>query len=174
EAVARAVEVIAPRLALERPGLLFVPTRGPSRYFGGDAALAERIVAVTSGGRVGVADGAFAARLAARRAGPGEGFVVPVGGSAAFLAPWPVQVLDDDLLTSLLVRLGLPRLGDFAGLPPAAVLGRFGEAGLCAHRRARGLEEHRPHLRVPPPELEVTHEFDPPAVRVETAVFAGR
>jgi len=183
EEVARAVEVTAPRLALERPGLLFVPTRGPSRYFGGDAALAERIVAVTPGGRVGVADGAFAARLAARRASPGEGFVVPAGDSAAFLAPWPVRVLGargvpgdaaDDRLASLLVRLGLPRLGDFAALPPAAVLGRFGEAGLVAHRQARGLEEHRPHLRVPAAELEATHEFDPPAVRVETAVFAGR
>lgn len=28
EAVARAVEALAPRLALDRPGLLFVPTRG--------------------------------------------------------------------------------------------------------------------------------------------------
>ena len=34
EAVVLAVEALAPRCALERPGLLFVPTRGPSRYFG--------------------------------------------------------------------------------------------------------------------------------------------
>jgi protein ImuB len=54
------------------------------------------------------------------------------------------------------------------------VLGRFGPAGLAAHRRARGEEEHPPALRVPPPELDLHHEFDPPVSRVDTAVFAGR
>ncbi len=205
EALSRAVEVLAPRLALDRPGLLFVPTRGPSRYFGGDEAFATRLLAEVArvlgatgcfegpqrapgatgcagggdvaGGacaRIGIADGVFAARLAARRAQPGEPFVVPVGESATFLAPWPVRVLDDDDLASLLVRLGLPTLGAFAGLPPASVLGRFGPAGLAAHRRARGEDEHPPGLRVPPPELELHHEFDPPVTRVDTAVFAGR
>ena len=205
EALSRVVEVLAPRLALDRPGLLFVPTRGPSRYFGGDEAFATRILAEVTrvlgatrcaegpqralsatgcagdrepGGRVsaqiGIADGVFAARLAARRAKPGGVFVVPAGESAAFLAPWPVRVLDDGDLASLLVRLGLPTLGDFAGLPAASVLGRFGPTGLAAHRRARGEDEHPPDLRVPPPELEMHHEFDPPVSRVDTAVFAGR
>jgi protein ImuB len=210
EALSRAVEVLAPRLALDRPGLLFVPTRGPSRYFGGDEAFAARILAEVAaalgeaadsgvhfrptggrnerrfgsaggdvgpeapGARVGVADGVFAARLAARRAEPGGAFVVPAGESATFLAPWPVRVLDDADLASLLVRLGLPSLGNFAGLPSASVLGRFGHAGLGAHRRARGEDEHPPELRVAPPELELHHEFDPPVSRVDTAVFAGR
>jgi protein ImuB len=179
EVLAGAVETLAPKLALERPGLLFVPTRGPSRYYGGDAALAARLgVQADAAGvpevRVGVADGTFAARLAARRAGPGAAMVVPRHESPAFLAPWPVGVLDDSDLTSLLVRLGLRTLGDFAALPPASVLGRFGEAGLAAHRRARGEEEHPVASRVQPPELEVAHEFDPPTPRVDAAVFAGR
>jgi protein ImuB len=181
EALCRAVEGLAPRLALDRPGLLFVPTRGPSRYFGGDEAFATRILAEVAGlldgpagARVGIADGVFAAGLAARRAAPGGVFVVPAGASAAFLAPWPVRVLDDDDLASLLVRLGLPTLGMFAGLPGASVLGRFGPAGLAASRRARGEDEHPPALRVAPPELELHHEFDPPVSRVDTAVFAGR
>jgi protein ImuB len=173
EALSRAVERLAPRLALERPGLLFVPTRGPSRYFGGDEPFAARLLTEVPGARVGVADGTFAARLAARRAEPGAAFVVPAGESAAFLAPWSVRVLDDDL-ASLLVRLGLPALGDFAALPPASVLGRFGPAGLGAHRRARGEDEHPPALRVPAPEIDLHHEFDPPVSRVDTAVFAGR
>src|SRR6476660_9224150 len=45
ESVARATEVITPRIVLERPGLLAFPTRGPSRYFGGDAGLAARVPA---------------------------------------------------------------------------------------------------------------------------------
>ncbi|MGH9043100.1 MAG: DNA polymerase Y family protein, partial [Acidimicrobiia bacterium] len=82
EALAGVVERLAPKLALDRPGLLFVPTRGPSRYHGGDTALAARLAAeAESAGvpevRVGVADGTFAARLAARRAGPGDAVVVP-------------------------------------------------------------------------------------------------
>jgi protein ImuB len=185
EALSRAVEVLAPRLALDRAGLLFVPTRGPSRYFGGDEAFATRLLAEVNavlGGaqpegpdaRIGIADGVFAARLAARRAEPGGAFVVAAGESAAFLAPWPVRTLENDDLASLLVRLGLPTLGNFAGLPEASVLGRFGTAGLGAHRRARGEDEHPPALRVPPPDLELHHEFDPPVSRVDTAVFAGR
>ena len=176
EALSQAVEVLAPRLALDRPGLLFVPTRGPSRYFGGDGAFATRLLTEVGelDARIGVADGFFAARLAARRAQPGATFIVPAGESAAFLAPWPVRVLEDDDLASLLVRLGLPTLGAFAGLPPKAVLGRFGVSGLAAHRRARGDDEHPPELRVPPPELELHHEFEEPVSRVDTAVFAGR
>ena len=194
EALSRAVEVLAPRLALDRPGLLFVPTRGPSRYFGGDEAFATGVLAEVAtvlacggrsgaderpgaggaGARIGVADGVFAAQLAARRAKPGGAFVVPVGESASFLAPWPVRVLDDDDLASLLVRLGLPTLADFAELPEASVLGRFGLPGLGAHRRARGEDEHPPALRVSAPELELHHEFDPPVSRVDTVTFAGR
>jgi len=188
EALAGAIETVAPKLALERPGLLFVPTLGPSRYHGGDAALAARLGAeVEAAGvpevRVGVADGTFAARLAARRAVPGRAVVVPPQGSPAFLAPWPVGVLDPGVrgvpgdtanLTSLLARLGLRTLGDFAALPPASVLGRFGPAGLAAHRRARGEEEHRVATRAPAPEWDVAHEFDPPTPRVDVAVFAGR
>jgi protein ImuB len=68
----------------------------------------------------------------------------------------------------------LPTLGDFAALPPASVLGRFGPTGLGAHRRARGEDEHPPALRVAAPDLELHHEFDPPVSRVDTAVFAGR
>ena len=48
ELVVRAVEQLVPRLVLERPGQLSFPTRGPSRYFGGDDALAARIVACVS------------------------------------------------------------------------------------------------------------------------------
>ncbi|MDQ1512070.1 MAG: protein ImuB [Actinomycetota bacterium] len=43
EVVARAIEVLTPRLVLDRPGLCAFMTRGPSRYFGGDEALAARV-----------------------------------------------------------------------------------------------------------------------------------
>ena len=182
EIVARAVEVLTPRVVLDRPGLCAFMTRGPSRYFGGDHALAVRVregVAAALGGadpdiRVGIADGGFAARLAARRAVADAPFVVDPGGSAAFCAPWPVSALDDPELVSLLVRLGLPTLGDVAALPADAVLARFGADGRRFHDLARGLDAGPPVLVTPPPDLVEQMELDPPVARVDAAAFAAK
>jgi protein ImuB len=187
EAVARAMEPITPAIVLERPGVLTFPTRGPARYFGGDDALAARVLdAVTEVGvpsaRVGIADGAFAARLAARVAGSGNARVIEPGGSRTFLTPWPVEVLrgssgaNDGLeeSLSLLVRLGLPTLGDFAALPASSVLARFGADSARAHRLAQGLDEHPTRPAPPPPDLVETCELDPPATRVDEVAFAAK
>jgi protein ImuB len=118
---------------------------------------------------VGIADGEFAARLAARRDA-----VLERGGSAAFLAPWPVSVLEDDELASLLIRLGVPTLGALAALPGDAVLARFGNAGRAFHDLARGLDTGPPVLVAPPPDLVEQVELDPPATRVDVAAFAAK
>ena len=96
-----------------------------------------------AGVRLGVAEGVFAAALAAR-----AGLVVPVGETAGFLAPWPVDVLGDPELADVLVRLGLSTLGRFAAVPAADVLARFGASGVRGHRIARGLEGELPGYRV--------------------------
>jgi len=177
EVVARAIEEFTPRVVLERPGRCEFPTRGPSRYFGGDDALAAKIrdgVAAVLGPdgddvRIGIADGVFVARLAARRS-----VVVPAGGSAEYVAPWPVSVLDDDDLASLLVRLGLPTLGAVAALAPDAVLARFGSEGRRIHELARGIDPGPSVLIAPPPDLVERTELDPPAERVDIAAFAAK
>ena len=179
ETVARATESITPGIVLDRPGTLTFPTRGPSRYFGGDDGLSRRVLdAVAAVGlpdaRVGIADGPFAARLAARAAPPGDAQVVAPGDTPAFLAPWPVSVLEADDLPALLAELGLRCLGDFAQLPHAAVLARFGPPGARAHRLAQGLDEHAAPPAPPPPELVETCELDPPATRVDEAAFAAK
>ncbi|HWW44287.1 MAG TPA: DNA polymerase Y family protein, partial [Acidimicrobiia bacterium] len=179
EVVARATEAITPGIVLDRPGTLTFPTRGPSRYFGGDDSLSHRVLdAVAAVGipdaRVGVADGPFAARLAARAASPCGAHVVAPGDTPSFLAPWPVAVLEADDLTSLLTELGLWCLGDFARLPSAAVLARFGPTGARAHRLARGLDEHAAPPAPPPPELVEMCELDPPATRFDEAAFAAK
>ncbi|HSS91776.1 MAG TPA: hypothetical protein VLL69_20875, partial [Streptosporangiaceae bacterium] len=68
--VVSVVEGFCPRVEVLRPGACAIGVRGPARYFGGEGALAAKIIdAVTGGGgaacRVGIADGLFAARLAA-------------------------------------------------------------------------------------------------------------
>jgi protein ImuB len=177
EGVARAVEQIAPRLTLEEPGRLTFPTRGPARYFGGDEALAARVLAAARDGgataaRGGIADGAFAATLAAGASD--DAHIVPPGGSAAFLAPLSVNALGDPELADLLARLGLRTLGAFAALPAPAVLARFGADGRRAHRLAAGLDEHPTAPAPPPPEWAETLELDPPATRVDEVAFAAK
>ncbi len=174
ESVARAVERFTPRVELEEPGRLTFPTRGPSRYFGGDepliACVRDQVHAIgVADVRIGIADGRFAARLAARR-----DTVVPPGGSATFCAPWPIGSLVIPELTNLLTRLGLRTLGAFAALPAPAVLARFGEEGARAHRWAQGLDDRPVVLAVLPPDLVETAELDPPAERVDVAAFAGK
>jgi protein ImuB len=181
ETVARAVEQLVPRVVLDRPGRCWFPTRGPSRYFGGDDALAQRVIdGVRDAGvvdvHVGVADGELAAELAARTA---DALVVPPGESATFLAPWSVGVLvshvdDGAALVDLLGRLGLRTLGAFAELPERAVLARFGTPGIEAHRLARGDATREAAVGVLPPDLLEVTEFDPPAERIDEAAFAAK
>jgi protein ImuB len=181
ELVARAVETVTPRVVLDRPGRCSFPTRGPSRYFGGDAQLAQRLHAVIvealdgdADVRIGVADGEFTAGLAARRARNEEPRLIEPGASAAFLAPWPVAVFENEEIASLLVRLGLHSLGDVAALPPDAVLARFGVEGRMFHDLARGRDPGPPVLVAPPPDLVEQVELDPPASRVDVAAFAAK
>lgn len=184
EPVALAVADLAPGVEVVRPGLVAVPAKGPVGYFGGAEAAAERLVdqvAEVAGVecQVGVADGLFAATLAAHR-----GVVVPPGGSAEFLAPLSIVELDQPgdrdgaewrvELIGLLRRLGLRTLGAFAGLSERDVITRFGAPAVLLHRLARGLEERPPARRRPPPELVVTEELDPPVTRVDAAAFAAR
>jgi protein ImuB len=181
EVVARAVEALTPRLELEEPGLLSFPTRGPARYYGGDAGLAARVRAAAGAVlgpdaaalRVGIADGRFAARLAASTA-TASVTIVPPGETAAFLAPHPVAVLEDPGLAVLLVRLGLHTLGAFAALPTGAVLTRFGVDGQRLHHLADGGDD-RPLVLVEPPADCAEHvEIDPPATRVDHTAFIAK
>jgi protein ImuB len=183
ERVIAAVTGFCPDVEVVAPGVCAFGARGPARYFGGETALAARITAALADlgeeSRAGVADGLFAALLAAR-----DGQNVPPGGTARFLAAQPVSVLarrdlaGQDLaaqdLVALLVRLGLRTLGDFAALPARDVASRFGDAGEGAHRLARGLDPRPLVARPPSPDLSVAQEFDPPEPRAEPVVFAAK
>ena len=178
ERVIAAVTGFCPDVEVVGPGVCAFGARGPARYFGGETALAARITAALADlgeqGKVGVADGFFAALLAAR-----DGRAVPPGGAARFLAAQPVSVLagQDPAaqdLVALLNRLGLRTLGDFAALPVRDVASRFGDAGEGAHRLARGLDPRPLTTRPPPADLSVVQEYDPPEPRAEPVVFAAK
>jgi protein ImuB len=174
EPVVAAVEELVAGVEVLRPGVCAFAARGPVRYFGGEEAAAERIIeliAVDCGveAQIGVAEGAFAALLAAR-----AGKLIAPGETAAFLAGLPVSTLDRPQLTDLLWRLGVRTLGQFAELPASDVLARFGLDAALAHRLAGGRDDRPLAPRQPPPDLEVGERFDEPIVRVDMAAFAAR
>ncbi|MEV1287955.1 DNA polymerase Y family protein [Micromonospora sp. NPDC049679] len=174
EPVVAAVEEIAAGVEVVRPGACALAARGPARYFGGEERAAEQIIeqvaqtcAVES--QIGIADGVFAAGMAAR-----AGQIVEPGATPRFLAGLPVGALGRPTLTDLLRRLGVRTLGDFAALPAADVLSRFGFDAALAHRLAAG-RDHRPlAARRPPVDLDVTDTYDEPIDRVDVAAFAAR
>ena len=157
-----------------RPGVCAVPTRGPSRYFGGDEALAGMAAEAVAGvgGRTSRRPGSRPAWGSPTACSPpswppgphadGGPVIVPPGETPAFLAPWPVAALDRPELADLLVRLGVRTLGGFAALPGPQVLARFGEDGALCQRVARGVEGELPGL---PPASSPASAPDRPAPR---------
>lgn len=174
EPAVRHVEgTVVPRLEVIRPGLIAAPAHGPSRYWGGEPQLADRLVGALAEmnlpARAGIADSVFAAALAAR-----TGTVVPHGGEAAWLAPYPVGVLGVPRLAELLQRLGIRTVGAYAALPEAKVLARFGAEGRTAHRIARGRHDRPLAVRADTRAHTVAYSFEPAAGLLEPVVFAAK
>jgi protein ImuB len=156
--------------------------RGPARHQGGEERLAERIIDAVADRtgwdcQVGVADGSFAALLAAR-----AGRIIRPGRSADYLAPHgigglreiPGAVKDLAEVIDLLSRLGIRTLGDFADLPSASVQARFGPEVARLHLLASGGEIEPPATHHPEQAIEVVRVMDPPLVRSDQAAFAAR
>ncbi|WP_435745781.1 DNA polymerase Y family protein [Microbacterium sp. PMB16] len=175
--VLQLIEKHAPGVTLLRPGLAILRARGISRYHGGETEAARALVAVLAEAglpevRVGVADGPFTAEIAAR--GPEACTVVPPGRSQEFLAPFPVQVLRDEQIAGLLVRLGVRTLGEFTALTPLDVRDRFGEHGARLHALAAGADSRPLTPRPPDPELVRSIEFETPLGGTDQVAFAVR
>jgi protein ImuB len=175
EPVVIALAELVPSVEVVRPGLTAIAVDRTTRYFGTESRTAHRLIAqvhATTGAQVqaGVADGLFAATLAAQQ---GVG-LVPHGGTPAFLAPQRVGVLDRPAFTGLLTRLGIHTLGELAALPTADVHDRFGPEGAWAHRLASGRQERVHTSRQAPLELAVEQPLDPPVERVDAAAFVAR
>ncbi|MHB8289783.1 MAG: hypothetical protein ACYDEY_11210 [Acidimicrobiales bacterium] len=216
-----AISEITPLVEILQPGLYALDVRGPARYFGGEDMLCRRVreaasaampaLATESAGAaeraadlpgcqippgcsVGIADGYFAAMLAAQK-----DLVIPRGEERAFLASLPLATLrlatllhypgiPERLvgpvakpdspglgeLLDLLGVLGIHTLGAFAALPPAAVLERFGRVAWHAHALARGMDDRPLCPSLPSKEPMAAADLDPPADRADAAAFAAR
>ncbi len=166
------IHELAPGLIVREPGWMAIPTRGPSRYFGGDHLLVrviDQAIRDLLGDQedrcnweIGIAEGSFGAALAAR-----DGTVVAPGETAAFLADLPVDLIGDPGLSGLLERLGIRTLGAFAALEENAVLERFGMQGFFAQQRARARELDRHTNHIDDGEIAEFAHFDEPVVEME-------
>ncbi|KQO93836.1 DNA polymerase Y family protein [Leifsonia sp. Leaf264] len=179
EPVLARLEQATPGVQLIRPGTAAIRARGPARYYGGEERTAAALLATLTDvglvdARVGVADGPFAAEQAARHSGPERMRLVDAGGTAAFLADFPVGILVDDRLAVLLRRLGVHRLGDFAALPAVDVQRRFGAAGAHAHAIAGGYDGRMVVARTPPRDFDAFIEFEPALDRIDQVTFGVR
>ncbi|MBS1896985.1 MAG: DNA polymerase Y family protein [Actinobacteria bacterium] len=175
--VLRLIEAQAPGAQLLRPGLALLRARGVARFHGGEEEAARALHALLSAEghpevRIGIADGPFTAELAARGADPT--LVVGAGASAAFLAPLPVQALQDPEVTGLLLRLGVRTLGELATLGAARLRERFGEHGARLHALAAGADSRPVVPRPPDPELAAEVEFEAPLAQSDQIAFAVR
>ncbi|MFQ5523704.1 MAG: hypothetical protein ACE5F5_09010 [Acidimicrobiia bacterium] len=184
EIVVELVEDLVPRVEVVSPGLLYVPVAGAVRFYGGERALAERVVKELDslmgqrrGGEalVGVADGPFAARWAAATARVGEPKVVE--DTFGFLSRLDLATLREAMGGEEMIDtfhwLGLSTLGELARLPREALASRFGGPGILAHRLASG--EDRPvDPRTLPADLKVRMEFEDHLETLEQAAFVGR
>jgi protein ImuB len=188
EPIVRAVADIAPLIEVGEPGMIVFPTRGPSRYMGGDDALGARVVAVLEAAfdqlalhdttfGVGIADGRLMATIAAH-AGRSP-CVVAVDTSRTQLAECSVAVLANHAgvgrdVVSLLQRLGIATLGDLAALPAATLSARFGPVGAQMHRLARGEDRHPPVVIPPPPDHATMRRFEDPIEDLHVVAANGR
>ena len=178
----------SPRVSWEQradgQGVWWVDAAG----LGSEAKLADRLLTIATGlgfgpARAGIASSAIAAyaatfgRTVARARGR-TGIrprIVPPGGDAAYLAPFPVTLLDlaDDLAETLR-GLGLTTLGQLAALEADEVDARFGPEGLAAHRRARGLDARGPSTPRDDALPAVEVELGGPVATAEPLLFVLR
>lgn len=187
--VVRAVSELVPLIEVSEPGVIVFATRGPSRYFGGDEPMANKImqalrgsIVVDSQFGIGIADSRLAAHISAHISAQTStetgaeiktAYLVEPEQTKLWLAPQSVRVLSefaniDRETVSLLERLGLNTLQDVFKLGESVLAGRFGELGVELHRLARGDEQHPLAAVTPPPEHLCSQMFEEPVTDQQT------
>ena len=123
---------------------------------------------------VGVAINKFSAEAASLSIGLNRILVLTAGTERMFLGGFPVSLLPVGGETQRRLQLfGLRRLGEFARLPPAAVLAQFGWEGQRAHRLARGQDDRLVASGQSERSEAANQQFDPPLDNLETLVTAA-
>jgi len=173
--VTMALLAVSPQVTPGPPGLWWVGVHGLSHR--GERVVGAELLALARAwhpaARAALASSCVAARAATwlERDVP----IVPAGRDAAFLARTPLALVPmDGELRATFRALGLVRAGQLAALAPGDVEARWGAAGLAAWRLARGDDQRRPALAVPPAPHLVSADLPVPATTLEPVLFLVR
>jgi protein ImuB len=184
ESVVQAVIDLAPRCEIIAPGWLCLPSVGPSRYFGGEQALAQRLQDLVADlidwpVGVGIADGRFVSTVAAHDAVRSGPVVVPAGESGQHVKDRSLRWLEKvgeipAEMIRLCEQLGLATCGDLAAISHNDILGRFGPVGSRAHHLAAGCDPRPVIVADPPGSWEYEQTLAEPAPHLDTVVFLAK
>lgn len=172
ESVVRRVAAVSPLVEVESVGAMVMSARGPTRYFGGEEAVARHLSDLCRHDNipfgVGIADGRFAAMAAAHlsvsRAQP---CILASSVTQQFVDALPVQsvghigAVSSDVV-GLLRRLGLSTCGAVRGLGESALIDRFGAEGRIVWTLVSGGEVRSLSPGAPPADYAQSREFEPP------------
>ena len=170
-----ALQGVSDRVEAAEPGTAYVGLDGLAALHGGEAVLLRALrdaVPEDLELRIGVANGKFPARVAARST-PGANPVTVPADVAAFLAPHSIDLLpcSHDLRDGCR-RLGLPTLGAIAALRPEPLLDRFGQEGRRAWDLCRGIDS-RPLVPIQHAEPVLERLVFPFATTTLAGLWAG-
>ena len=173
EGLAQALEVCSPRVSVVEHGRVLMEPTGSERLFAARVLqIAER--RGTTAGRVGVADSAVAAWVAAD-VGPGAVRVVPAQQAPRFLAQLPLERLPLGRRTRrLLAAAGIKRVADLQALPVEQLVARFGPEGRRLYDLAWGQTRLAPRSRSAAPDRRVEVPLLAPVQDVSGLVFVLR
>ncbi len=177
--VLRALERIAPRLDSDRRGAFFLGLGGLERLYEGEAEIAARVRealgAMGLPAQVAIADQAFTAWVAARRAHPVR--LVPPGRDAAVLSAIPLADLPlEDRSHEICTLLGLDDAAAVAALPPGELARRLGAEGAELERMLSGTRPVAwPREKMAPIDPERAGlDIDLPVDDLEPLLFLGK
>ena len=162
----------SPVVAIDGNDGLLIDLTGVAHLFGGEAAMAARIVRLLARlgvtARIAIADSAGAAHALVRHGGGDAVSVCPSGASAAALAPLPVAALRiaPDAV-ELLRRLGVDHVGALAAMPRAPLVRRLGAEPVRRLDQALGHAPEPLDPVIPPEAVRVSRRFAEPIATAE-------
>ncbi len=184
ERVVRRVSEVSPLVEVESVGTMVMSARGPTRYFGGEDAVARHLSGlcrhenITFG--VGIAGSRFAALAAAHLSeSRGRPCILDEAVTQGFVDALPVQsvghigAVSPDVV-GLLRRLGLSTCGAVREVGESALIDRFGAEGRTVWTLVSGGDVRLLSPGAPPSDYAQSQEFEPPLGLATHVVAAVR
>lgn len=186
EHVVRAITDVAPLVEVEDVGVIVLDARGPSRYFGGDVAVASHVhriceaLATEVPWGVGIASSRFAAMAAAHMAvARQQPCVIKESISQQFIDALPVASLvhlgniHPDTV-NLFSRLGLATCEALRTVGEVALIDRFGRDGQYVYRLVTGHDLRHLAPGAAPSDFARIVELETPLTLTHHVVSAAR